>query len=214
MEERAPPPLATLQLIPSHQTFTGIPKLHLYPICLALLAMIPTFNPRMSRNRRQMKRRPPGRFSTFQLPEQKTRQERSSCQIQLVKVVQRRRRLYIPKPECSKTQLEDYVTNTHLLATYASAHTYSVYLGDSATLSFLQIVRMMVESVAGQSPFTTDPRRHKIMESQFSLPSNTRITQLLPDQRTAMILIESFFIGVSLFSHLSWHEPSTTNIRP
>jgi hypothetical protein len=90
-----------------------------------------------------------------------------------------------------------------LLATCAMAHAYSVYLGDSATLSFLQIVRMMVESVAGQSPFTTDPRRHKIMESQFSLPSNTRITQLLPDQRTALILVESFFIGVCLFSNLS-----------
>jgi len=122
--------------------------------------------------------------------------------------------LYILKPECSKTQPEDYVKPPDLLATYAMAHAYSVYLGDSATLSFLQIVRMMVESVAGQSPFTTDPRRHKIMESQFSLPSNTPITQLLPDQRTALILVESFFIGVCLFSNLSWREPSMTNVRP
>jgi len=56
---------------------------------------------------------------------------------------------------------------------------------------------MMVESVAGQSPFTTDPRRHKIMESQFSLPPNTRVTQLLPDQKTALLLVEFFFINVS-----------------
>jgi len=71
---------------------------------------------------------------------------------------------------------------------------------------------MMVESVAGQSPFTTDPRRHKIMESQFSLPSNTRITQLLPDQRTALILIESFFIGVSIF-FFYFSQASITNVH-
>jgi hypothetical protein len=39
-----------------------------------------------------------------------------------------------------------------------------LYIGDSATLSFLQLLRMMVETVAGASPFTTgayssrDPR--------------------------------------------------------
>lgn len=57
----------------------------------------------------------------------------------------------------------------------------------------------MVESVAGQSPFTTDPRRHAIQDTQFSLSSDYRITQLLPDQRTALVLVESFFIGVGLF---------------
>jgi hypothetical protein len=29
-----------------------------------------------------------------------------------------------------------------------------LYIGDSATLSFLQLLRMMVETVAGSSPFT------------------------------------------------------------
>lgn len=49
-----------------------------------------------------------------------------------------------------------------------------VYVGDSATLSFLQLLRMMVENAAGQSPFTNDPRRHKIVEGQFSLPAGAR----------------------------------------
>lgn len=75
-----------------------------------------------------------------------------------------------------------------------------LYVGDSATLSFLQLIRMMVESVGGQSPFTTDPRRHKIMESQFSLESTTRRSLLIPHQTTARILADSFFTNVSIIS--------------
>lgn len=72
-----------------------------------------------------------------------------------------------------------------------------LYVGDSATLSFLQLIRMMVESVAGQSRFTTDPRRHKIMESQFSLESTTPRSLLIPHKTTAKILADSFFTNVS-----------------
>lgn len=88
-----------------------------------------------------------------------------------------------------------------------------VYVGDSATLSFLQLLRMMVENAVGPSPFTNDPRRHKIVEGQFSLPPGTRYvlaqrkalciftdrharhTNLLPDQRTARVLVDAFFIN-------------------
>lgn len=49
-----------------------------------------------------------------------------------------------------------------------------LYIGDSATLSFLQLLRMMVETVVGSSPFTNDPRRHKIVEGQYSLPPGYR----------------------------------------
>lgn len=75
-----------------------------------------------------------------------------------------------------------------------------LYVGDSATLSFLQLIRMMVEFVAGQSRFTTDPRRHKIMESQFSLESTTRRSLLIPHKTTAIILAESFFTNVGTTS--------------
>ncbi|KAJ4312136.1 hypothetical protein N0V94_007614, partial [Neodidymelliopsis sp. IMI 364377] len=69
-----------------------------------------------------------------------------------------------------------------------------LYIGDSATLSFLQLLRMMVETVAGASPFTNDPRRHKIVEGQYSLPPGYRHTHLLPDRQTARVLADAFFI--------------------
>jgi hypothetical protein len=54
---------------------------------------------------------------------------------------------------------------------------------------------MMVETVAGSSPFTNDPRRHKIVEGQFSLPVGYRHTHLLPDAQTARILADAYFIN-------------------
>lgn len=70
-----------------------------------------------------------------------------------------------------------------------------LYVGDSATLSFLQLLRMMVETVSGPSPFTNDPRRHKIVEGQYSLPPGYRHSHLLPDIQTATVLVEAFFIN-------------------
>ncbi|RYC58363.1 hypothetical protein CHU98_g7846 [Xylaria longipes] len=43
-----------------------------------------------------------------------------------------------------------------------------LYIGDSATLSYLQWIRMIVENISGPSEFTTDPRRHMIMENTIS----------------------------------------------
>ncbi|KAF2139566.1 uncharacterized protein K452DRAFT_62387 [Aplosporella prunicola CBS 121167] len=74
-----------------------------------------------------------------------------------------------------------------------------LYVGDSASLSFLQLLRMMVENVAGPSAFTTDPRRHKITEMPFSLPPTARHTHLLPDKRTAYVLVDAFFINTHGF---------------
>ncbi|TLD36989.1 fungal-specific transcription factor domain-containing protein [Venturia nashicola] len=77
-----------------------------------------------------------------------------------------------------------------------------LYVGDSATLSFLQLIRMMVESVAGPSRFTIDPRRHKIMESQFSLESTARRSLLIPHKTTAQILADSFFTNTLGMVHV------------
>ncbi|KAF2092151.1 hypothetical protein K490DRAFT_18591, partial [Saccharata proteae CBS 121410] len=74
-----------------------------------------------------------------------------------------------------------------------------LYVGDSASLSFLQLLRMMVENVAGPSAFTTDPRRHKITETPFSLPPSTSFTHLLPDKKTARVLVDSFFVNTHGF---------------
>ncbi len=73
-----------------------------------------------------------------------------------------------------------------------------VYIGDASTLSFLQLLRMIVETAVGPSPFSLDPERHKIMETPFSLPANTELTHLLPEKQTAMILVDSFFVHVSI----------------
>ena len=71
-----------------------------------------------------------------------------------------------------------------------------LYIGDSATLSYLQLIRLIVENVAGPSPFTTDPRRHRILERPLSIPRGIRHTHLLPDQQTANVLVRSFFTNV------------------
>ncbi|KAF2738844.1 hypothetical protein EJ04DRAFT_428441 [Polyplosphaeria fusca] len=74
-----------------------------------------------------------------------------------------------------------------------------LYVGDAATLSFLQLLRMMVENVAGSSTFTNDPRRHKIVEGQFSMAAGSRHTHLLPDSMTARVLVDAFFINTHGF---------------
>lgn len=60
----------------------------------------------------------------------------------------------------------------------------------------------MVENVAGPSGFTNDPRRHKIVEGQFSLPPGSRHAQLLPEQGTARVLVDAFFINTHGFLQL------------
>ena len=73
-----------------------------------------------------------------------------------------------------------------------------IYIGDASTLSFLQLLRMIVETTEGPSPFTLDPERHRIKEPPFSLPPDTELTHLLPEKQTAMILVDSFFVNVSM----------------
>lgn len=73
-----------------------------------------------------------------------------------------------------------------------------IYIGDASTLSFLQLLRMIVETAVGPSSFTLDPERHKIMETPFSLAPDTELTHLLPEKHTALILVDSFFLNVSM----------------
>lgn len=71
------------------------------------------------------------------------------------------------------------------------------YLGDSATLSYLQIIRKDVESIAGPSPFTFDPNQYHIVENTNVLPQNVRNIHLLPEKATAVVLVDAFFTNVS-----------------
>lgn len=73
-----------------------------------------------------------------------------------------------------------------------------VYVGDTATLSFLQLIRMMVESTMGPSTFTTDPRRHRLTENILELQPKQQMTHLLPDKQTTTVLVKSFFINANL----------------
>ncbi|OTB20264.1 hypothetical protein K445DRAFT_17549 [Daldinia sp. EC12] len=71
------------------------------------------------------------------------------------------------------------------------------YVGESGSLAYLQLIRIIVENVSGPSDFTDDPQRHNIVENRIELSQDTRLTGVLPDRNTADILVESFFINTS-----------------
>jgi len=72
----------------------------------------------------------------------------------------------------------------------------SVYLGDSATLSYLHLFRYIVETISGPSAFTLDPRKEKIVENVVSLPAHVRPPCMKPDRQTAEVLVDSYFTNV------------------
>jgi len=74
--------------------------------------------------------------------------------------------------------------------------TRTVYVGDSASLSFLQSIRRLVESNTASSAFTMDLDRHKLLEASFPVASHQQ-THVLPDTETALFLVDSFFANVS-----------------
>lgn len=73
----------------------------------------------------------------------------------------------------------------------------SVYIGESATLSSLQLLRIVVENTAGETPFTSDPSRHRIMENVVVLSPTHELPGVLPTLQTSEALIEAFFTNVS-----------------
>ena len=73
-----------------------------------------------------------------------------------------------------------------------------VYVGDTATMSFLQLLRTMIESTIGPSTFTTDPRRHRLTENTITNPPRSQMTHLLPDKEAAYVLVDAFFVNANL----------------
>ena len=71
-----------------------------------------------------------------------------------------------------------------------------LYVGEAATLTFLQILRSMVETTVGECPFTTDPARHEIVEPRLKLAEDVRLTYQLPPKEVALILVDAFFVHV------------------
>ncbi|KAI1134164.1 hypothetical protein F5Y05DRAFT_241894 [Hypoxylon sp. FL0543] len=55
-----------------------------------------------------------------------------------------------------------------------------------------------LQSVSGTSDFTLDPQRHNILENVIQLPQEIQPTGVLPDRKTAGILIDSFFTHVCI----------------
>lgn len=53
-----------------------------------------------------------------------------------------------------------------------------MYIGDSASLSFLQSVRRIVSLAMGECEFTTDPKRHSILETAPMVPMTAGTDQL------------------------------------
>lgn len=74
-----------------------------------------------------------------------------------------------------------------------------LYVGESASLSYLQLIRLIVDSVSGASEFTLDRERHNILENTIQLPQGIKPTGVLPDRKTADILVDSFFANTSGF---------------
>lgn len=60
--------------------------------------------------------------------------------------------------------------------------------------------------------FTSDPKRHRIEETQFAIDMHSDLSHLLPDRRTARILVDAFFTHVGLrFSKLSAYRRPTAS---
>jgi hypothetical protein len=55
---------------------------------------------------------------------------------------------------------------------------------------------MIVDGISGESDFTRDPNRHMIMEARIEPPPSNVSTGVLPDRRTADLLVQSYFVNV------------------
>ena len=71
-----------------------------------------------------------------------------------------------------------------------------IYVGDAATITFLQIIRQIVESTVGECPLTQDPKRNELTEVHLKLPSDVHLTHQLPQKQTALILVDAYFTHV------------------
>ncbi|KFY96637.1 hypothetical protein V500_02371 [Pseudogymnoascus sp. VKM F-4518 (FW-2643)] len=86
-----------------------------------------------------------------------------------------------------------------------------LYLGDSASLSYLDIIRRLVESTIGPCNFTNDPHKGKLVEG--SLSTGLRPTYVLPDKEVADFLLESFFSNTVGTIHIFDREAFTHEVN-
>ncbi|KAK6452172.1 hypothetical protein FP744_10008423 [Trichoderma asperellum] len=82
-----------------------------------------------------------------------------------------------------------------------------LYIGDSSTLSYLQLIRMIVYNTTGPSPFTDDPNRHHILEPAASITPSSMVPYMLPNRDVTNFLVESYFVNTSALIEL--FDPKT-----
>ena len=84
-----------------------------------------------------------------------------------------------------------------------------IYVGDAATITFLQIIRQIVERTVGECPLTQDPKRNELTEVHLKLPLDAHLTHQLPRKEIALILVDAYFTHVRN-KHLNDLEPKLT----
>lgn len=77
-----------------------------------------------------------------------------------------------------------------------------LFIGDSATLSYLHTLRQLIEGLMGSCALTTDPHRYKMVELSVAAPPSYMMTSVLPDMEAAMFLVDAFFANTKGFLHI------------
>ena len=111
--------------------------------------------------------------------------------------VKHKRSLSIGEGEASNNGAEDEADNYTMTRMLEDGDGTGrlLYVGDSSTLSFLQLLRMIVETTAGLNSFSSDPSRHQITETQFHITRYANFTHALPNKAASLILVDSFFVN-------------------
>ncbi|KAH0527899.1 hypothetical protein TsFJ059_002822 [Trichoderma semiorbis] len=86
-----------------------------------------------------------------------------------------------------------------------------LYIGDSSTLSYLQLIRMIVFNTTGSSAFTDDPSRHHILEPATATSSGSMMIQyMLPNRDVSNFLAQSYFVNtnalIELFDRATFYQ--------
>jgi hypothetical protein len=81
-----------------------------------------------------------------------------------------------------------------------------VYVGGTASLSFLQFLRQTIKQQMGPSVFTNNDRRNVMLEVRS--PEDTNTTILEEDESQKRALIEVYFAAVSAVSVFAFSSPS------
>lgn len=68
--------------------------------------------------------------------------------------------------------------------------------GNPATLSYLQLVRTVVEDAIGPTPFTMDLGQNKVVEANYGSSPSSLFIYLLPKKDVAMVLLRSYLTNV------------------